>query len=130
MITKKILSVVLMASVTLLSEAFVRPCCKIEKTPSLALFAERTQPNGFVGAISNFFDELDAFVDDAANRRLGNGAKFYGKRRSNFYGAGDTMKKVDKDVFDPQGALSFSNLFWCFFTASGLLFSHIFIVPV
>ena len=32
--------------------------------------------------LSDFFEELDRFVDDAAGRRLGNGAKFYGKRKS------------------------------------------------
>jgi hypothetical protein len=34
-------------------------------------------------------------------RRLGNGAAFYGKRRSNFYGSQDKNKKQDKTVFDP-----------------------------
>ena len=34
-------------------------------------------------------------------RRLGNGAAFYGKRRSNFYGSDDKNKKRDKKVFDP-----------------------------
>jgi len=33
--------------------------------------------------------QLDNFADDAAMRRLGNGAKFYGKRRSSFYGKDD-----------------------------------------
>jgi hypothetical protein len=50
---------------------------------------------------SNFFNELDAFVDDATNRRLGNGAAFYGKRKSAFYGEEDFMKKIDNDVPDP-----------------------------
>ena len=43
----------------------------------------------------------DAFVDDATNRRLGNGAAFYGKRKSAFYGEQDFMKKEDKDMPDP-----------------------------
>ena len=50
---------------------------------------------------SNFFNELDAFVDDATNRRLGNGAAFYGKRKSAFYGEEDFMKKLDNSVPDP-----------------------------
>lgn len=50
---------------------------------------------------SNFLEELDAFVDDATNRRLGNGAAFYGKRKSSFYGEEDFMKKVDKATPDP-----------------------------
>ena len=40
--------------------------------------------------ISKFFkgigEEIDAFADDAVNRRLGSGAQFYGKRKSAFYG--------------------------------------------
>lgn len=49
---------------------------------------------------SNLLEELDNFVDDAANRRLGNGAKFYGKRKSSFYGEDDTMRKKDPNKFD------------------------------
>lgn len=52
--------------------------------------------------MSGFFAELDAFVDDATNRRLGNGAAFYGKRKSSFYGEEDFQKKSDKDVADPM----------------------------
>merc|ERR1739838_795228 len=44
---------------------------------------------GVFGAITNFFEELDAFVDDATARRLGNGAQYYGKRKSSFYGSND-----------------------------------------
>ena len=33
---------------------------------------------------SDFMAELDAFADDAVGRRMGNGAKFYGKRKSSF----------------------------------------------
>lgn len=65
---------------------------------STQLFAEEEKKKGFFG---NFFDELDAFVDDATNRRLGNGAAFYGKRKSAFYGEEDFMKKIDKAVPDP-----------------------------
>lgn len=32
--------------------------------------------------ISNFFNALDDFIDDATMRKLGGGAKFYGKRKS------------------------------------------------
>jgi len=71
-------------------------------TPSKIRCSEKTalseQKKGF---IANFFDELDAFVDDATNRRLGNGAAFYGKRKSTFYGEQDFMKKDDKDIADP-----------------------------
>ena len=40
--------------------------------------------------------------DDAAGRRLGNGAKFYGKRRSSFYGEEDANRKTDPDAFDAE----------------------------
>jgi len=43
-----------------------------------------------------FFEELDAFVDDATSRRLGNGAQYYGKRKSSFYGKDDSNRKRDK----------------------------------
>ena len=36
--------------------------------------------------LTNFLRELDNFADDAMGRRLGNGSKFYGKRKSSFYG--------------------------------------------
>lgn len=62
------------------------------------LHSEEKKKGGF---FSNFFSELDAFVDDATNRRLGNGAAFYGKRKSGFYGEEDFMKKVDNAVPDP-----------------------------
>merc|ERR1712032_441972 len=52
------------------------------------------------GFFANFFEELDAFVDDATSRRLGNGAQYYGKRKSSFYGKEDLNKKRDKNVAD------------------------------
>lgn len=52
-------------------------------------------------SISNFFQELDNFVDDASARRLGNGAAFYGKRKSNFYGSNDKNRKLDAQTPDP-----------------------------
>ena len=48
-----------------------------------------------------FQEELDAFADDAMGRRFGNGAKFYGKRKSKFYGEEDEYKKRNKYVSDP-----------------------------
>jgi len=61
------------------------------------LFAEEEKKGNF---FSNFFKELDAFVDDATARRLGNGAAYYGKRKSSFYGEKDAMKKSDRDIAD------------------------------
>jgi hypothetical protein len=62
---------------------------------------DEPQKGGIFGAIGNFFEELDAFIDDATNRRLGGGAAFYGKRKSGFYGEKDSAKKVNKGVADP-----------------------------
>jgi hypothetical protein len=56
---------------------------------------------GIFGAIGNFFEELDAFVDDATSRRLGSGSAFYGKRKSSFYGKKDKNRKDDRDTPDP-----------------------------
>lgn len=56
---------------------------------------------GFFGAIGDFFNELDAFVDDATSRRLGSGSAFYGKRKSSFYGKNDKNRKSDRDTPDP-----------------------------
>jgi hypothetical protein len=63
--------------------------------------ADQSEGGGFFKGISNFFEELDAFVDDASARRLGNGAAFYGKRKSKFYGDEDKNKKKDKTTPDP-----------------------------
>ena len=58
---------------------------------------------GIFDKVGAFFEELDAFVDDATARRLGNGAAFYGKRKSSFYGDDDKGRKRDKSVPDPTG---------------------------
>jgi len=42
-----------------------------------------------------------AKIFDCDHRRLGNGAAFYGKRKSNFYGESDRMKKEDPNAPDP-----------------------------
>mmetsp|Transcript_3086 Transcript_3086/g.6842 ORF Transcript_3086/g.6842 Transcript_3086/m.6842 type:complete len:181 (+) Transcript_3086:187-729(+) len=81
------------------AEGFVPGSVPVATT---ALRAENNndKSGGFFGAVSNFFEELDAFVDDATARRLGNGAAYYGKRKSSFYGEKDAMKKEDRDVAD------------------------------
>lgn len=71
-----------------------------ERKCQLALRAEEENGGPFQG-VKNFFAELDAFIDDASARRLGNGAAFYGKRKSTFYGAQDKMRKSDRDTPDP-----------------------------
>mmetsp|Transcript_51159 Transcript_51159/g.57949 ORF Transcript_51159/g.57949 Transcript_51159/m.57949 type:complete len:174 (-) Transcript_51159:362-883(-) len=67
---------------------------------------EQKENNNILGTIGNafgnFFEELDAFVDDATARRLGNGAAYYGKRKSSFYGSDDKMKKLDRNVSDSE----------------------------
>lgn len=52
--------------------------------------------------IGDFFSgigqALDDFADDAMDRKLGNGAAFYGKRKSEFYGKDDDMRKVNPRI--------------------------------
>lgn len=60
------------------------------------------------GFFANFMEEVDAFVDDATNRRMGNGAAFYGKRKSEFYGKEDINKKKNKGTSDPLGTFMLS----------------------
>lgn len=67
--------------------------------PSTALSEQKE--GGLFGAIGGFFEELDAFVDDATSRRLGAGSAFYGKRKSGFYGKEDKGKKSDRNMPDP-----------------------------
>ena len=95
------LSLALLAATLLLSEAFVPQSQNVRSTSSL---------NGIFDKVGEFFEELDAFVDDATARRLGNGSKFYGKRKSNFYGENDSGRKKDRKVADPTGALCSRNL--------------------
>eukprot|EP00568_Trieres_chinensis_P004499 CAMPEP_0183307694 /NCGR_PEP_ID=MMETSP0160_2-20130417/18736_1 /TAXON_ID=2839 ORGANISM="Odontella Sinensis, Strain Grunow 1884" /NCGR_SAMPLE_ID=MMETSP0160_2 /ASSEMBLY_ACC=CAM_ASM_000250 /LENGTH=152 /DNA_ID=CAMNT_0025471335 /DNA_START=104 /DNA_END=562 /DNA_ORIENTATION=+ len=66
------------------------------------LSMSKEQGGGVFGAIGNFFEELDAFVDDATSRRLGAGSNFYGKRKSNFYGESDKGRKKDRSTPDPS----------------------------
>ena len=56
-----------------------------------------------LGALKRFGKGLDDFVDDAMDRKLGNGAEFYGKRKSNFYGADDPMKSDGRGGDQYQG---------------------------
>ena len=49
--------------------------------------------------------EIDNFADDAVGRRLGNGAKFYGKRKSSFYGEEDELKKKGPGRVRSRGGL-------------------------
>ena len=56
---------------------------------------------GFFQGVQDFFEELDNFVDDATARRLGNGAAFYGKRKSSFYGENDKNRKASSQTPDP-----------------------------
>ena len=121
------------AAVTLLLchavSGFVSPSPQQSTTQLYAGKDDGNPLGGFFQGVSNFFAELDAFVDDASARRLGNGmrvlwnqndiflrlasylicliavlfsgAAFYGKRKSNFYGESDKMRKADRDVADP-----------------------------
>ena len=92
-----LLCLVLTLFVVVSIEAFI-PATPRHKTPV-------TRRNGIFDKVGEFFEELDAFVDDATSRRLGNGSKFYGKRRSNFYGSNDKDRKRDRTVADPTGEI-------------------------
>ena len=78
------------------------------KTTVAVLFAAfQTAPTPRHAAVQlNFFEkllkELDNFADDAMGRRLGQGAKFYGKRKSNFYGEDDPLRKIDAGSFNSE----------------------------
>lgn len=66
-----------------------------------SLSAENNEKGDFFGGVKEFFQELDNFLDDATARRLGNGAAFYGKRKSNFYGKNDKNRKANPNQPDP-----------------------------
>ena len=53
-------------------------------------------------ALEDFVTEMDRFADDAVGRRLGNGAAFYGKRKSSFYGTDDALRKADPQAADRE----------------------------
>ena len=74
----------------------VRPQCSTARNMDTSI-------NGFFDKVGEMFEELDAFVDDAMSRRLGAGAAFYGKRKSNFYGENDKGRKRDRSMPDPTG---------------------------
>jgi hypothetical protein len=80
-------------------EAF-SPCNKSPRK-IITCIAGSDGKNDFFGGVKEFFRELDNFVDDATSRRLGNGAAFYGKRKSNFYGDKDKNRKTDPKKADP-----------------------------
>lgn len=88
-------------SVTLSTTAFAPLSNPLQCRSRTQLYQEEEKEGGPFGFVSNFFEELDAFVDDATNRRMGNGAAFYGKRKSEFYGKEDVRKKKNKNMPDP-----------------------------
>lgn len=95
-----VLSAALFLSAAPLANGFKACGGRNGSRPGLCMSTENNEekPKGF---FANFFSELDRFVDDATSRRLGNGAAFYGKRKSSFYGDEDTMKKRDPTKSDP-----------------------------
>lgn len=83
-----------------LSDAFQTSRHPVERH-SVSVGAANDGKNDFFGGVKEFFQELDNFLDDATARRLGNGAAFYGKRKSNFYGKNDKNRKSDPSRPDP-----------------------------
>ena len=77
-------------------------CClslMVTARPSVAPHLSRCAPV-HMNFFAKFLQELDNFADDAVGRRLGNGAKFYGKRKSSFYGEDDELRKRDPQASD------------------------------
>ena len=97
------LSLLVVLAVVSVSQGFVSPSSNQRRNGGDVAM------NGIFDKVGEFFEELDAFVDDATSRRLGAGASFYGKRKSKFYGENDSGRKADKNVADPLG----KNLFFC-----------------
>jgi hypothetical protein len=82
-----------------LSDAFL-PSSHFRRLTSIVAAGDDGK-NDLFGGVKEFFRELDNFLDDATSRRLGNGAAFYGKRKSNFYGKNDKNRKADPTKADP-----------------------------
>mmetsp|Transcript_26571 Transcript_26571/g.56525 ORF Transcript_26571/g.56525 Transcript_26571/m.56525 type:complete len:153 (-) Transcript_26571:266-724(-) len=77
------------------------PCIPNSSSALAESFDDEYEQPKKKGFFANFFEELDAFVDDATSRRLGAGAQYYGKRKSSFYGKEDSNRKRDRDILDP-----------------------------
>jgi hypothetical protein len=71
------------------------------RRPTVAVASGGDGKRDLFNGVKDFFRELDNFLDDATSRRLGNGAAFYGKRKSNFYGKNDKNRKADPTKADP-----------------------------
>lgn len=56
----------------------------------MVMSGEGKESLGFFGRLAKGLDDI---VDDALDRKLGNGASFYGKRKSSFYGKNDPFKR-------------------------------------
>ena len=92
--------IVAVAFLLQMSEAFILASSRFHRHTTVASTGDDGNNNVFAG-VKDFFRELDNFLDDATSRRLGNGAAFYGKRKSNFYGKDDKNRKADPGKADP-----------------------------
>ena len=93
-----------MAFIGLAGTAFVLPTQTPNRISSVARSAPASMGifDDLAKGVGDFLQEVDNFVDDAAGRRLGNGAAFYGKRKSSFYGEDDAMRKEDPNVANDE----------------------------
>ena len=101
-----------MAFIGLAGTAFVLPTqtphCISSVAPNGINSVARSAPasmglfDDLAKGVGDFLQEVDNFVDDAAGRRLGNGAAFYGKRKSSFYGEDDAMRKEDPNIANDE----------------------------
>ena len=103
-------------SLVILPRAGIRPTHAPTSDPSAAvadvsspsaLDAKRNEPeeeegSGPFGFVSDFFSALDDFVDDATSRRLGNGAKFYGKVSiEKYFSGGRAGRSLSRPFISP-----------------------------
>ena len=93
--------------------AMLHFCFAVQSSAGLVVTPRLPQPVAHTHALlraspasmnffAKFLQEIDNFADDAVGRRMGNGAKFYGKRKSSFYGEDDAMKKTDSQLADAE----------------------------
>jgi len=83
------------------ASSFTQPQRYESRQSSLFMARNVEEPEAKGNFFSNLFSELDNFVEDATSRRLGAGAQFYGKRKSEFYGKNDKGKKKNSGLADP-----------------------------
>lgn len=57
-----------------------------------------------MGFLGDFVEEMDNFIDDAINKRLGGGSTFYGERKSSFSKTSKSYASASKQESDKRDA--------------------------